>query len=238
MRVELSHRHGHEHEHEVEPQYGLPEKLPQNERILWQGSPDWKILARFCFHTHKLAAYFAALIAIRVAVVLTEGGSLNLAMVNALWLSLLAAIAIGIMAGIAYLCARTTVYTITTHRVVMRVGIVLRLAFNLPFKRIASAGFRGLAGDRGDIPLALMGDDRIAYLNLWPHARPWRFSKPEPMLRSVPKAQEVARILSQAWSQRVGQAATVALPRAVPTRTADAACAKNPSPHPNHMGMA
>ena len=28
------------HEHELEPQYGLPERLPATEKILWQGSPD------------------------------------------------------------------------------------------------------------------------------------------------------------------------------------------------------
>lgn len=238
MKPEVSHSHGHAHEHEVEPQYGLPEKLPENERILWQGSPDWKTLARFGFHTRKLTAYFAAVIAIRMAVVLSEGGGLPLAMVNALWLSLLAVMAIGIMAGVAYLCARTTVYTITSRRVVMRVGIVLTLAFNLPFKRIASAGLRELAGDKGDIPLALMGDDRIAYLNLWPHARPWHFSKPEPMLRSVPNAKEVARILSQAWAQCVGDAGTVTASQRAVARASDSVRTPDGSTHSNRMGMA
>ena len=38
-------------EHELEPQYGLPERLPATEKILWQGSPDASVLARSAFHT-------------------------------------------------------------------------------------------------------------------------------------------------------------------------------------------
>jgi hypothetical protein len=249
MKPELSHSHGHEHEHEAEPQYGLPEKLPDNERILWQGSPDWRTLARYGFHVRKLVAYFVAMIALRMAVVLGDGAGLQLALVNALWLALLAAIAIGVMAGVAYLSARTTVYTITTRRVVMRVGIVLRIAFNLPYKRIASAGFRELAGGKGDIPLALLGNDRIAYLNLWPHARPWHFSKPEPMLRSVPHAQEVAGILSAAWAQCVGQpamatsaaasvAASVTAARTAASRATEPGRPQDAATHSGQMGVA
>ena len=33
------------HEHEFEPQFGLPERLPDSERLLWQGSPSWRALA-------------------------------------------------------------------------------------------------------------------------------------------------------------------------------------------------
>ena len=33
-------------EHEFEAARGLPELLPAGERVLWQGSPDWRGLAR------------------------------------------------------------------------------------------------------------------------------------------------------------------------------------------------
>ena len=49
-------------EHEFEAQYGLPEALPEGEHILWQGAPDWKVLARRVFHTRKVAVYFATFI--------------------------------------------------------------------------------------------------------------------------------------------------------------------------------
>jgi hypothetical protein len=83
----------------------------------------------------------------------------------------------------------------------MRIGIVLNLTFNLPFGRIATAGLRDTGHGTGDIPLTLAGSDRIAYMHLWPHARPWRIAHPEPMLRCVPNAPRVAQVLAQAWSQ-------------------------------------
>ncbi len=202
----MSHRHTNaEHEHEFEPQYGLPELLPQNEKILWQGSPDWQSLARHAFHVNKLVVYFAAIIAIRVFVVLTDGLGMNAALASAMWLGLLAASAIGVLAMIAYFSARTSVYTITNKRLVMRVGIVLTITYNLPFKRIASAGMRRLGKHHGDIPLVLMPGDKIAYTHLWPHVRPWRFAKPEPMLRSIRDPQKVAEILTQAWTSVVAK---------------------------------
>lgn len=201
------HSHGYPHEHELEPQPGLPEALPANERLLWQGAPNWVSLARHAFHVRKLVVYFAVIIAMRIATVLSEGGGMNKALVSALWLSLLSAVAIGILVSVAYLVARTTIYTITTRRVVMRIGIVLRVTFNLPFKRIASADLKKLSNNTGDIPLALMPDDQIPYPHLWPHARPWRFSKTEPMLRSVTNPEQVAATLTKAWTACVGEQA-------------------------------
>ncbi|OYU00262.1 MAG: phosphopantetheine adenylyltransferase [Burkholderiales bacterium PBB1] len=195
---------GHTHEHEFEPEYGLPEPLPAGERVLWQGSPDWRVLARHVFHVRTLALYFAAILIIRGAFVLSDGGT-TAAAIKAVAMTLpLVLMALGIALGLAVLCARTTVYTITDKRVTMRVGIVLNLTFNLPFARIAAAGFRKIGKDAGDIPLTLAGTDQIAFLHLWPHARPWRIAKAEPMLRCVPHGQEVARILGQAWSQSRG----------------------------------
>jgi hypothetical protein len=209
MRPEVSHSHGHEHEHEIEPQFGLPELLPQSEQILWQGCPDWKAMARHVFHVRKLMVYFAFIIAIRVFVILTDGGSLQTAAISALWLTILSATALLILTGLAYISAKTAVYTITTHRLVMRVGMVLTLTFNLPFKRIAAADFRKLSGSTGDIPVRLMGNDKIAYVQLWPHVRPWRYANPEPMMRCLSNAEQVAEILAKAWSARVGEDASI-----------------------------
>ena len=51
-------------EHEFEAAPGLPEALPAGERILWQGSPDWKLLAAEAFHVRRLSLYFALMIAL------------------------------------------------------------------------------------------------------------------------------------------------------------------------------
>jgi hypothetical protein len=206
MKINYDH---HEHEHEFEAQHGLPERLPKGERILWQGSPDAKVLARHVFHVQTLVVYFAAILALRGAFVLWDGGSVTSALKAVGLVAPLAAIAIGIAWAMAIMCARTTVYTITNKRVVMRIGIVLNLSFNLPLVRLQGAGLRETGLGTGDIPLSLGKEDHIAYLHLWPHARPWRTARPEPMLRCVPDAAHVSAVLAQAWREAVPAASVV-----------------------------
>ncbi len=197
---------GTQHEHEFEPVRGLPEVLPPGEQLLWQGSPDWRTLARRAFHVRKLVVYFALLTVLRVAVVASGPATPGGLLVSALWMVLLGAVAIGLMTLMAWLSARAAVYTVTDKRVVMRIGIVLTLTFNIPFKRIAAAGLHLNANGTGDLPLTLSGSDRIAWLNLWPHARAWHLAQPQPMLRCVPQAAAVAQLLAQAWSRSTGMA--------------------------------
>ena len=74
-----------------------------------------------------------------------------------------------------------------------------------------SLRFEDRADGSGDLPLTLSGEDRIAWLHLWPHARPFHLAHPEPMLRSVPDAAAVAQLLSQAWSHSTGLALNTAI---------------------------
>lgn len=213
---------GHEHEHELEPAYGLPEPLPSTEKILWQGSPDWRAMARRVFFLRALTIYFVAILAVRGTLVLVDGGTAMAALKAVLLVAPLAVLALGTLLGVAIMTARTAVYTITDKRVVMRIGIVLNVTFNLPFKRIASAGINDTGNGTGDITLALAGDDKIGFAHLWPHSRPWRLARPEPMLRCVPNAKEVGQILSRAWSESTGRAIGTA-PNVGGESTADAA---------------
>jgi len=93
----------------------------------------------------------------------------------------------------------------------MRLGIVLTVTFNLPLRRIAAADVRGLDGGFGDISLALQGDDRIAWVHLWPSVRPWRINQPEPTLRAIADVQTVAAQVRDAWSQATGMQAKPAV---------------------------
>lgn len=223
------HRHtasGHEHEFEV--QRGLPEALPQGESLLWQGSPEWRSLARRAFHVRKLAVYFGAMVVMRAAFVFNDSGSAFDALRATFAPLALAAVALGLVLLLAWLSARGAVYTLTDKRVVMRIGIVLTLTFNIPYKRIAAAGLHLHGDGTGDLPLTLLPPDRIAWLHLWPHARPWRLGRPEPMLRSVPDAEAVARQLSRAWSDATGVASSAA--------EAQAATPARPVASGNHGG--
>ena len=220
--MKATHRHtaGSGHEHEFEAAHGLPEALPPGERMLWQGSPDWRVMARRVFHLRKLGVYFGALLVLRAALTLRSGATLTETITTSLGPLALASVGLGLVTLLAWLSARSAVYTITDKRVVMRVGIVLTLTFNLPLKRIAAAGLHLDAGGTGDLPLTLLGSDRIAFLHLWPHARPWRLVRPEPMLRSVPQAAQVARLLTEAWSRATGVATAPTAPAGSPARPA------------------
>lgn len=196
----------HGHEHELEPQYGLPERLPANEKILWQGSPDARVLARSAFHIRKLALYFVALVAINAASVVADGATAMDVLLALVWPTGLSALALAGVWTLAWLTARTAVYTVTDRRVVMRIGIVLTLTFNLPLRTIETAAMRQGPNGHGDIVLALKGPDHIAWLHLWPHARPWHLTRTQPMLRALPQVANVAALLQKAWSAQTGGA--------------------------------
>jgi Bacterial PH domain len=191
----------HVGEHDDEALPGLPAPLPAGERLLWRGAPDWRVLARRSFHLRKVAVYFGVLIAWRFITAMVDGGSLGDAAVATLWTLPLAGLALGLIALLSWLVASNTVYTLTDRRVVMRIGVVLTVTFNLPLRRIETARLHALPGGAGDIALVLDPADRIGYIHLWPHARPWHFARTEPMLRALPDAQAVARLLADALQQ-------------------------------------
>jgi Bacterial PH domain len=190
---------------DLKAQRGLPEALPKDEHILWQGSPDWKLLARHVFHTRKLILYFAVLLLMRGIFVLSETASPWAAGMAVIWMLPAFAFAWLCMVCFAHLTAATTMYTITDRRVVMRIGIVLSLSFNLPFRQIEGAGLKSLDKTFGDIALQIAPPNRLAFMNFWPHVRPWKFASAQPMLRCVPDAAAVAQVLAQAWMKAVGQ---------------------------------
>jgi len=173
---------------------GIHEDLPPGERVLWQGAPSWASLARHAFHIREVAAYFVLLAAVTAVLDKLDGQPLTSAATP------LAAGAVGclLLAFLAWLSSRTTTYAVTTRRVFLRIGIALPLTINLPLRRIEAAAL-ALRGDGcGDVPLSLEDGPHLAYLHLWPHARPWRLKKPEPMMRSLADPERVARILADA----------------------------------------
>jgi hypothetical protein len=109
---------------------------------------------------------------------------------------LLGGLAIGILWLIARGYARTTVYTLTDKRLVIRNGIAIPVTINLPFARIDEASLKLFDDNSGDIVLTPNRSDRVPAVLLWPHMRPWRLRRPEPMLRSVPDAVHVAALLT------------------------------------------
>ncbi len=177
---------------------GLPETLPDDENILWQGSPKWQRLAIDAFHMRKLAVYFLAILVIQAAYTLSSGQSISEVLLAGAGLTASALTAMGLFAFIAWMMARSALYTITNKRLVMSVGAALSIDINVPFRQIDAASLKLNNDGSGDIPLKVNKEQRVSYFLMWPHTRPWRFKTPEPMLRGIESASEVAETLSQA----------------------------------------
>lgn len=175
-------------------QRGLPGPLPRGERILWQGAPSTRGLWLRVFHA-PLAGLWFAVCGIGVVAVAQNPAGTAAALAGVLGLAL------ALLGVLAFAAHRTTLYTVTNRRLVLQIGIALPVTYNLPFGQVESAELRLFGDGSGDVPLRLKPAARIAYLQLWPHARPWRITRPEPMLRSVPGATEAAAILGRALAE-------------------------------------
>jgi hypothetical protein len=194
---------------EREAQPGLPEPLPAGESVVWQGSPDWRSLARRAFHCYKVAGYFL-LLAVWFAAEGLHDGVATTELIHTLGiLGGLGVCSVGLLALLAWGSAREAIYTVTQKRVVMRFGVALRLTLNVPFRIVDAVAVKRHADGSGDIALALGTEDRVSYLVLWPHARPWRLRKPELTLRCIPDVERVAQLIS--WQLGAGEQPAVAL---------------------------
>lgn len=185
-------------EYESEPIPGLPGLLPKGETIIWQGSPNWRVLARTAFHTRLITGYFAALTAFALANAVWHGVT-GLADLSGVAITVAGAvIGIGLLHLLAWATARATIYTLTDRRIVLRIGIALPKCINLPLNIIGNVDLRERMEGTGDLAIKLTSQQRLGYVALWPHARPWHVSEPQPMLRAVPDIQAVATMLARA----------------------------------------
>lgn len=185
-------------EHGLEPVPGLPGHLPQGEVLLWQGRPHWWSLARDALHVRGIAAYFVLLALWRGASITSDGGSGQDAAAGAALLLCLGAVPVAFLLVYAWAAGRGSVYSITNRRIVMRVGVALPVTINLPFALVESAALSRRADGSGDIVLRLTPGQRVSWAMLWPHLRPWRLGRPEPMLRGLPEAEAAAQLLGRA----------------------------------------
>jgi hypothetical protein len=195
-------------EHDFEPVRGLPGVLPDGETILWQGEPRWFDLATEAFHIRAVAAYFGAMLSWRTVDAIVHGQAASTAVMATLSVAPLAAAGVGLLAGMAWLNSRTTVYTITNKRVVLRFGAAVSKAINIPFTIIESAALKVAQNGAGDLALTLKAPNRLALLHIWPHARPWRLGTPQPTLRALPNASAAAAVLASAMQAEVPIALT------------------------------
>jgi hypothetical protein len=195
-------------EYDHEPVRGLPEHLPDGESMIWQGAPRWQGLALRAFHARKAAIYFGLLAAAHVGLQAQAGMPLPEALKEASWLVLLGGAGVALLSLLGWLYSRTTVYTVTNRRIVIRFGVAIPMMINIPLSKVESADLRRFGDGSGDLLLSLAGGEKTAYWMIWPHARPWRFFPAQPMLRSIPGAAQVAAGLADVIRDN-GEAASV-----------------------------
>ena len=181
---------------------GIPAPLPKGEEVLWQGRPDTNALAREAFRIRWIAGYMGLLVLWKAGAGFADGG-LALALLRGLPYLVLACAAVAVVWLLAWAQARATVYTITSARVLMKIGAALPVTFNIPFVQIGTARLDLKPGGSGTIALETMGDTRLAFAALWPHLRPGRLKKTEPALRCIPDAASVATLLAEAAETRL-----------------------------------
>lgn len=174
----------------------LTEAEPQ---ALWTGQPQWISAALRIWKVCWVAVYFALLLidGARLALQAHGGGDI--------WNgeARLLAISLGVTGGLlalAVLTARTTRYSIDGRAVTLRYGIALPATLVIPFTAIEQVGVRIHRDGSGDVALRLKPGPGVIYPKLWPHVRPWRILRAEPMMRCLPDAGVAATLLCRALS--------------------------------------
>ncbi|HMS01944.1 MAG TPA: photosynthetic complex putative assembly protein PuhB, partial [Gemmatimonadaceae bacterium] len=138
---------------------GVAHALPPGERLLWQGVPEPGLLARHVFHRWLIVGYFAVMTGYWV--VRTVGTVEMDAFLPMLGIRLgLAVLVVGTVEFLARVIARTTVYAITSKRLVLKIGMVLPMSINIPFKRVADAAVGRFRDGSGQIALSLVPGNR------------------------------------------------------------------------------
>ncbi|WP_153339961.1 photosynthetic complex putative assembly protein PuhB [Roseospira navarrensis] len=192
-----------------EPIPGLPEVPPEGERVLWQGKPRWWSLAKRLFKLPWIAGYFAILALWGGVSSQYDGEPLGTVVSAGLGPLIAGGVVIGLLVAVGYWIQATTIYTVTSERVIIRFGLAVQMTVNLPFRVIQEAQLTVRRDGTGDIPLVLMPDEKVSSLMLWPHIRPWHWRHTQPMLRAIAVPEAVARTLAQALAdhaQRTGGA--------------------------------
>jgi hypothetical protein len=191
-------------EHEIEPLPGLPGVPPVGEVILWQGRPSSALVARHLLKIRWIVGYFLVLATWAVAAGFSDGHPAGGILFSVAVLTALAGLLIGMIELFSWAVEETTLYTITTERVVIRFGVAISMTLNLPFRQIDGVSLARIGDKAGLIAIALAPGQRISWLIQWPHVRGFRFAKPEPSLVYLPDADKAASVLSAAIGQYRG----------------------------------
>ena len=179
-------------------------QLIPGERVLWRGRPAGRAGMRDVLHGRVIMGYFAIVLLWGFAADRADGWT----PLDTLWrgapVVAMALVVFGACALFASALCRTTTYELTTERCVLHYGVALTASLSIPLRRLASVGLHARGDGTGDVlltpkvSLTARPGNRLSYVKLWPHARSWRWSRAEPMLRGVPHATALGHAISAA----------------------------------------
>lgn len=196
-------------------------RLEPGEQILWQGRPEVSALRRHLLKMRWLAAYFAVLLGWKLTLIVAVRGMRPQEVFDTAVLLAQGAALTGILAYLAWALARSTTYTVTTLRVVIRHGIALQGTVDIPLRAIRSVAVRIHYDGIGDVALTVRDGGGVGLSKLWPNVRGLSLSAPVPMLRGLRDAAvlggQLARRLDNPMPAMSGQDIR---PRTTPQATA------------------
>lgn len=161
---------------------GLPGPLPAGEHMVWQGKPDKGLVLRHVFKARWIAGYFGLMLAWLLVTGVYFGRAPFDIAVSLVIMTAAGGLVIGFFALYALAIHRTTIYTLTTRRIVMRTGVALPTCFNLPFNEVEAVDVFERADGTGNLALRFKPDIRLSWMVFWPHVRGLRLARPEPQL--------------------------------------------------------
>jgi hypothetical protein len=226
MRHSADELDSHNPDFDFEPVMGLPELLPKGEQLLWQGAPDPWSMAIDIMHLRHVGGAFAVMALWWGAAGWHDGESFSMIATTVGATVLAAALALGILAISGLMMARGTVYSLTSRRLVIRHGVAMPMAINIPFSKVDSAALSEKPNGMGNVAFTPHARSRTSYVALWPHVRPWQMLRPEPMLRCIPDSASVAHLVAQALVADASRVTSAAAPMQAGSGTSVTAVAR------------
>lgn len=177
--------------------------LAPGESVIWAGQPSLRRVARDALHLRGIAVYFGLLFVLDAAQAWKKSIPLAQALHDTVPLVAITCLVLAILGLVSYLVSRSR-YTITNHRVILRYGIAMPATLSIPLSQIVSTAVATNDDGTADVALALKSGNHMPYLKLWPHARAWHVSQPQPMLRCLADGGQVATTLARALQAAEG----------------------------------
>ena len=142
----------------------LAERLPEDEILIWQGRPGAKAIAIRAMYLWYVVAYLLGLALLRTGYLVMGDAPVSEWSALLAWQLLASLFVVGIILGLAALYARSTIYTLTNRRVILRTGAAVPIHVNFPLEQIASADLKVFSDGTGDIG-NLRTEDIVNMLN-------------------------------------------------------------------------